>query len=515
MLKQFLIITQQKWKEKDNKTYPYNIIEKVETIPSNAYLNNMIPTIVRQKGSIANDLEPTYSEKEIILNDGMNGRPCWVTYRDGVYDITDFIPYHPGGEDFIRLAAGGAVDSFWKYWSAHHHSLQVAEQLEKCRIGKFKLDDDSDEVLDSPFYESEPPRSSHIQPLTVQPWDSQTESSILSKTYYTPSDVFYIRNHAPVPETDITSHTIEFMDKDGIVKCNMSIDTLFSKFKKKNVTSILQCAGNRAMENIEMAGQSVFSGTNGEYIDIGMVGNAKWGGVGLMDVLKDVYPDIQKIINYHIVFFGADGYFTSVPLNKIINSNRESECLLATEMNDEPLTPDHGYPIRVLLPGIIGARNVKWVTQIQIQENESDSCWNQNYYKQQITIQNKVQPSCVELPIINSMITSINNFDRNQYEIKGVAYNSEGILLKCIEISVDKGTTWSYVKNMKNTSSKFGWIQWSYIIKKNEIIHNEIWCRATDVNGNQQPSIGIPKRINVKNGGGYLYNGWHRKKILK
>ena len=77
-----------------------------------------------------------YSARDVAARDGCDGRRCWVTYRDGVYDITGFVPHHPGGEQLIRAAAGGAVDSFWAYWQVHHHSPHVDAVLEQCRIGK-------------------------------------------------------------------------------------------------------------------------------------------------------------------------------------------------------------------------------------------------------------------------------------------------------------------------------------------------------------------------------------------
>ena len=84
-------------------------------------------------------------------------------------------------------------------------------------------------------------------------------------------------------------------------------------------------------------------------------------GVLLKNVLKDMFPTEcdDKSNTWHVIFEGADDYETSTPLSHILDE--ENDCLLATKMNGENISPDHGYPIRVILPGIAGARNVKWL----------------------------------------------------------------------------------------------------------------------------------------------------------
>merc|ERR1711924_256819 len=80
----------------------------------------------------------------------------------------------------------------------------------------------------------------------------------------------------------------------------------------------------------------------------------------------------------HVTFEGLDGYYTSTPLAHIME--RANDCLLATEMNGQALSPDHGYPIRVVLPGIAGARQVKWLSKISVGP-ESDSPWVRHFYR--------------------------------------------------------------------------------------------------------------------------------------
>ena len=133
-------------------------------------------------------------------------------------------------------------------------------------------------------------------------------------------------------------------------------------------------------------------------IGAGMVGNAQWSGPRLREVLLELYPELAAIedaaakggggggadgaANYHgmhVEFEGLDGYYTSTPLEVIMDP--KTDCLLATHMNGAPLQPDHGYPLRVVLPGRAGCRNAKWVSRITVRNDEGDSPWNVTYYK--------------------------------------------------------------------------------------------------------------------------------------
>ena len=103
-------------------------------------------------------------------------------------------------------------------------------------------------------------------------------------------------------------------------------------------------------------GTSGFDGTPFAKIQFGMVGNILWSGVSLKNILENLYPnecqeekEAQKSQNWHVIFEGADEYETSTPLCHILND--KSGCLIATKMNGEILSADHGYPVRVILPG--------------------------------------------------------------------------------------------------------------------------------------------------------------------
>ena len=90
--------------------------------------------------------EPTFTRAQVASNDGVEGRPMWVSYRGGVYDATEFRRIHPGGH-IISQAAGADVSAFWDVWAHHHHAPKVGQYLKEIRIGALKEKDDEVRVV--------------------------------------------------------------------------------------------------------------------------------------------------------------------------------------------------------------------------------------------------------------------------------------------------------------------------------------------------------------------------------
>jgi DMSO/TMAO reductase YedYZ molybdopterin-dependent catalytic subunit len=100
------------------------------------------------------------------------------------------------------------------------------------------------------------------------------------------------------------------------------------------------------------------------------IGNARWTGVPLSSILKlaGIARDARTVI-----FQAADGYTDSIPLERALHPL----CLLAYEMNDQPLSPAHGFPLRLIVPGIYGMKNVKWITKIELSSGDYRGFWQQ------------------------------------------------------------------------------------------------------------------------------------------
>ena len=192
---------------------------------------------------------PTYSLDDVQKHNNLeNG--IWVTYGIGVYDITKFIPKHPGS-DKIMLGAGSAIDPFWAIYQQHNNK-EILSLLESFRIGNIRPEDEvATDDMGSPWA-MEPKRHPLLKPASERPFNAEPPLSILADKFYTPNEFFYVRNHLPVPVIDINSYELEVeisTPKAG-AKDQKKILTYedIKSLPKHSVTAAIMCGGNRRSE---------------------------------------------------------------------------------------------------------------------------------------------------------------------------------------------------------------------------------------------------------------------------
>lgn len=114
----------------------------------------------------------------------------WVTYGIGVYDITKFIPEHPGS-DKIMLAAGSAIDPFWHIFQ-QHNTVEILELLETFRVGNLDPNDDlgTKDLFDP--WRNEPKRHLLLRPASKRPFNGEPPASILVESFLTPTYVLLV-----------------------------------------------------------------------------------------------------------------------------------------------------------------------------------------------------------------------------------------------------------------------------------------------------------------------------------
>lgn len=466
---------------------------------------------------------PIFTREEISHHKTVEDR-VWVTYKDGVYDITDFLPLHPGGTDKLMLAAGAAIDPFWQVF-AQHNTTEVRDMLEEYRIGSVAFVDSISLDKEGP-YSNDPVRSPILKVNTHEPFNAETPPVLLTHDYVTPNELFFVRNHLPVPDCDPNTFSLEVMGED-VSTVQLNLEDLKTKFPQYTVMATIQCAGNRREELAKVKAVRGLSWTGGA------IGNANWTGVKLRDVLlyAGLNGEVEGNNVQHIHFEGLDKnpltgqcYGASIPIEKALDPL--GDCLLVHSMNGKDLPRDHGYPLRVLVPGTVGARNVKWLTRIVASHKEYDGQWQQRDYKgfspsvDWNNVDFSKAPAIQELPVQSLICSPAEGFsvDRDQevITVEGIAWSGGGRRVVRVDVSADGGKTWVEA-NLKNGQDQRRRRAWAWSIWEVEIpvskCHQsmELCCKAIDDSYNVQPDTAPP----IWNLRGCLSNAWHRVNISR
>ncbi|KAG5521848.1 hypothetical protein RHGRI_034168 [Rhododendron griersonianum] len=218
-----------------------------------------------------------------------------------------------------------------------------------------------------------------------------------------------------------------------------------------------------------------------------MLASAIWGGAKLADVLELV--GITKLLRTtsfggkHVEFVSVDmckeehggPYKASIPL--IHATNSEADVLLSYEMNGKPLNRDHGYPLRVIVPGVIGARSVKWLDSINIIPQECQGFFMQRDYKMfppWVNWENidwSTRRPQMDFPV-QSVICSledVNTVQPGKITVQGYAVSGGGRGIERVDVSFDGSKTWveesryqksgiPYVSDDDAESDKWAWV---------------------------------------------------------
>jgi len=340
-------------------------------------------------------------------------------------------------------------------------------------------------------------------------------SMLLDQGFITPVSLHYVRTHGSTPRIGWDEHKLTIK---GLVKkpLTLSMDELVNLVPSVTLPITLVCAGNRRKE------ENMIKKTIG--FSWGAAGHAcnQWTGIKLCDLLE--YCGVDKSKAKHVCFVGAkteglpngDGtYGTSIPISNAMDAY--GDVLIAWEQNGVRLHPDHGFPLRVVIPGWIGGRMVKWLEEIEVTADTSH-----NFYH---FFDNRILPPHVDAELakaegwwykpeylfnelnINSAIVYPENNEimkltgAGQYTFKGYAYSGGGRKVTRVEISFDGGKSWSlcecsYPEEEASYAPSNGkywcWMFWEYTVDKFQIFNvatnsGEIRCRAWDCASNTQP----------------------------
>ncbi len=346
----------------------------------------------------------------------------------------------------------------------------------------------------------------------TSPMNSEPPLPALVRSWMTPVENFYIRSHAPVPDIDPAEFRLSV---EGLVErpLSLSLKELSEGFDEQSVVATMTCAGNRRSEH------GLVKPVKGVQWREGAIGNARWTGVRLSDVLKRAEVKSEA---KHVWFEGLDEitrssgvipFGASIPLAKAFaDSNSTPGALLTTKMNDAPLTGDHGAPLRTVVPGYIGARSVKWLGRIVVSDRPSSNHYVATAYKlvqRGDPLEWSEQGPIYRMPL-NSAIClpkSGSSQKPGQMFVSGYALppGSPGTTIAKVEVSVDGGDTWLRAK-ITSPVRENCWVLWQAKVPVH-VGFNGLVVHATDSNGKTQPKM---VDWNLK---GYLFNAWHHIRV--
>ena len=361
-------------------------------------------------------------------------------------------------------------------------------------------------------YAFEPERDPRLIVHSEKPFNAEPPMELLADSFLTPNELFYVRNHYPVPLIDEHGYALE-IDVPGRLPVRYSLDDLKRHFEPHSVVSVVQCGGNRrqTLDDVRKVKGGMWLGA--------AMGNARWTGALLSDVLADAGApaSARAALRHnlrHVHFVGLDtdekgsGYEVSVPTRIALND--QTPTVLAYEMNGEELPRDHGYPLRVVVPGVVGARLVKWLGAVRLREDENQSHWQQRDYKSfspsadwdkldwsaAPAMQSMPVQSAVCWPRRDTLVTAEHMPDGSRVvrNVRGYAYSGGGAAVARVDVSADNAKTWHTatlepIDTPVGERSTFGWRRWrcDVPLSADDADTVQLRVKATDENYNTQP----------------------------
>lgn len=345
-----------------------------------------------------------------------------------------------------------------------------------------------------------------------RPFNAEAPLQRLKESFLTPHDLFFSRNHAPIPEVRTEDYRLSV---EGLVErpSAFSMDDLRG-LPKSEVEAVVECAGNRREGLIEVApvpGETPWGA--------GAIGNASWAGVPLRHVL--LAAGIGEGAR-HAAFDGLDlverqgksfNYGGSIPLGKALSP----EVLLAYEMNGEPLTPEHGAPLRVVAPGYYGARSVKWLSTITLQERPSDNHFQSSEYRLFApNVKAEVADHAEGLMLGELQTNAVvcepgdgEELEAGRVAVRGYALAGGGRSVERVDVSKDDGRTWVQADLAERSEDPWAWTLWEAYFELFPGEHR-IVVRALDSSATTQPA----SATEVWNFKGYANNSWHGVRVV-
>lgn len=303
-----------------------------------------------------------------------------------------------------------------------------------------------------------------------------------------PTELFFVRNHFPSPDLDARDWRLRV---DGAVARPLELDLDSIKaMRSTTLTAVVECAGNGRVYYVPPK--------EGLQWQNGAVGNAAWTGVLLSEILEmaGVKPNAREVLlvgadsgvvdtNKKTASPGPIAFARSLPLEKAMAHS----TILAHSMNEEPLTRDHGYPLRAVVGGWFGMAWVKWITHITVLEQPFLGYWQaREYFRWE---RNLGEPSLVPLTEmevkaqIARPVQGARLIAGQPYRIFGAAWGGEAAIRQ-VQVCTEDGSGWREASLLEK-ERPLAWRLWEYMWTPEKVGQYKLRCRAIDAAGRVQP----------------------------
>lgn len=300
----------------------------------------------------------------------------------------------------------------------------------------------------------------------------------LFEEWTVPAELFFVREHFPAPNVSSAGWKVS-VGGMAAAPFAISYDEL-TGLETRNLAATLECAENP-------------SGG-------GLVSHAEWTGVALGALLERARPGTDAS---HVRLASADGFSRTIPLAKASHQ----DTLLVYRMNGNKLPVNHGFPVRVLVPGWYGMDSVKWLRSVELVAGPDPN--NPYVRSTRSLLAGKLRGEPLSRMNVNSALARPVDgaiLSRRRFVVRGVAWAGED-RVRSVEVSTDAGKSWAAAR-LSRDPAPYAWTPWTYDWRIPAAGKFELAVRATDGSGRTQPPEREPGRADA-----YEMNAWQRVRV--
>jgi DMSO/TMAO reductase YedYZ molybdopterin-dependent catalytic subunit len=334
----------------------------------------------------------------------------------------------------------------------------------------------------------------------TEPFNIETKREVLGASTLTAASSLFIRQNHPLPDESFVE------DRDGWTVSVEGVaqprEVTVAELKQIGITevaTVVQCSGN---------GRGFFEhDPSGSPWQVGAAGNVVWTGVSVAALAEELGGAVAGA--RFLTGTGGEEIPADVPEREAVVERSVpiekamEDCLLAWEMNGEPVPLAHGGPLRMVVPGYFAINSVKFLKRLAFTEQESDADIMVSSYRMRPIGEDSdpSQPTCwehnvksfVTLPAHEAQVPA------GPVRVVGVAYGNEPV--ERVEVSTDGGQSWNEAEFYGADLGRYAWRRFTYVFEAEPGSYT-IASRATDAAGNTQPEQ------RDENEAGYQHNGW-------